>query len=791
MFKKIFAFLLIVCFLLPVSGSSAYAQSSWTFNYTGTIVTWTVPLSGTYRIEVWGAAGGDIVRQIDGNIMASGGKGARMRGDFTLPAGKQLRILIGSKGENMSSTYDTGAGGGGGTFIAEIDYGPSATYSPLIIAGGGGGANEYYDNFYNGQEGLATIGSTGSGGAGGDGGDYYSGGGGGFYTDGKGSFDYGGKSFLNGGGGGTGYVNGGFSGGGGTGYAYGGGGGGGYDGGQGGCNSGGGYGGKSYNDGINHSNSSGVREGNGYATINLITFSEVPQISSPVSGAKYLAPSLAANFSYPGASFEWQYSTNGSSFTNIVTTSEPYNWTIPSSIPDDTNIYLRVRAKVGSICGPYSPSLVFVKGMDDLLSAKLAAEAASLAANQAAFKAQEAVNKSENARIAAESASSNSITAATNALAAKDSAQEAKTIAEETVNILTVPLDSVVPDGNFSTKTFQNPYLAAINGSLEFIDGSAPMGGSILKHTATGNDSYTIGSASSLAGAREGEVWTASIYVKADTPTLVQIYLVAQNSSSGSIVYPNKIATATNEWQKISVTTTMPANTAFVGTRVDNDGGTGKVVYWDGWELRKISLVEQIKSEATAATAESAEAKLAAQQAAVRAQEAFDKSENARIAAESASSNSITAATNAQAAKISADTAAARAQEALDKSEAARSSADTAATNAQHAKDSADLSAEKAVMVEKTLQASFVELSWADNKSATTAAQEYLYISNFGFGLNYRYKINNGTYSAWQPLTADQILINLGSEDGYKQVYFQIGIDEVPLATKTQKIWKL
>ena len=50
----------------------------------------TVPANGTYTIEVWGARGG-----------ASGsnyGKGARMKGDFTLSQGDVLKIVVGQMG---------------------------------------------------------------------------------------------------------------------------------------------------------------------------------------------------------------------------------------------------------------------------------------------------------------------------------------------------------------------------------------------------------------------------------------------------------------------------------------------------------------------------------------------------------------------------------------------------------------------------------------------------------------------------------------------------------------------
>ncbi|MBA2663866.1 MAG: hypothetical protein H0U74_16375, partial [Bradymonadaceae bacterium] len=88
---------------------------------------WTVPVTGTYRIEVVGARGGQSGQP--------GGLGAYMRGDFQLVAGQQLKILVGQVGLNgdVYSSEFYSAGGGGGSFVTDVNN------SPLIIAGGGGG----------------------------------------------------------------------------------------------------------------------------------------------------------------------------------------------------------------------------------------------------------------------------------------------------------------------------------------------------------------------------------------------------------------------------------------------------------------------------------------------------------------------------------------------------------------------------------------------------------------------------------------------------------------------------
>ncbi len=235
---------------------------------------WTVPYTGTYRIEAFGARGG-----------CNGGNGARMRGDFALTQGTQLKILVGQQGS--AAPASVGNGGGGGTYVAKADN------APIIVAGGGGGTGHdcYADYDMSGVTGIDGIKgkyeTAGLGGVNGQGGGYglttqgvpNAGGGGGFYGDG-GSIGHanGGKAFVNGGVGGS--TTGGFGGGGGSDQfiygcgasPHGGSGGGGYSGGGGGatnCNGPGGGGG-SYNNGANPSNSAGANSGHGSVTINRI-----------------------------------------------------------------------------------------------------------------------------------------------------------------------------------------------------------------------------------------------------------------------------------------------------------------------------------------------------------------------------------------------------------------------------------------------------------------------------------------------------------------------------------------
>ena len=137
------------------TGRLGPSQAQCTSAYTGTnlagLVTvtsgyqyWTVPATGTYRIEAWGAAGG--------NSVSNGGYGNYMRGDFSLSSGTQLKILVGQKGD---STGQAG-GGGGGSFVAYTNN------NPLVVSGGGGGVIGASDSNAHGSN--STSGNTGYGG---------------------------------------------------------------------------------------------------------------------------------------------------------------------------------------------------------------------------------------------------------------------------------------------------------------------------------------------------------------------------------------------------------------------------------------------------------------------------------------------------------------------------------------------------------------------------------------------------------------------------------------------------
>ncbi len=280
------------------------------------VQSWTVPYSGAYRIQTYGAAGG-----------GNGGAGASMLGDFNLSAGQVLKIVVGQKGINGTGGpfgY-CGGGGGGGSYVV------SGTNSLLIAAGGGGGGlvgSTQGGNGLNGTSGGSVYNN--GGGTGGNGGQNgisngEAAGGGGFLTDGGNSANNnqlpceGGKSFLNGSAGGQSGYNGSYFGGHG-GFGGGGsgwnniwnrsGGGGGYSGGQGGTWNSSPVaiagGGGSYNSGSNQTNNSGVNSGDGEVTITLLYGVSISQTSGILcNGLTTAALSSTVNGGTPPFTYTW------------------------------------------------------------------------------------------------------------------------------------------------------------------------------------------------------------------------------------------------------------------------------------------------------------------------------------------------------------------------------------------------------------------------------------------------------------------------------------------------------
>ena len=217
------------------------------FGYTGYQETYEAQKNGTYKLEVWGAQGGNV------DATYTGGYGAYSVGEIYLNKGDKLYVNVGGQGALVSnatstaafngggtaktqSTYDSATGGGGATSITTTSGQLSAhsdSISSILIAAGGGGGAYYYSSFNSsgghaggflgsvppagtcsgrtytsGSQASQSAGGTGnkcsndvasgSFGQGGNGTSWSSGGGGGFYG--------GGAGYAHGSSGGSGYI---------------------------------------------------------------------------------------------------------------------------------------------------------------------------------------------------------------------------------------------------------------------------------------------------------------------------------------------------------------------------------------------------------------------------------------------------------------------------------------------------------------------------------------------------------------------------------------------------------
>ena len=197
------------------------SKTVFEYDYTGEEQTFTAPKEGYYKLETWGAQGGDR-----GNN--NGGKGGYSTGIIHLEENETLSIYVGGNG-----TTNNGYNGGG--LLPELNiYGGGATdirikgnslYNRVIVAGGGGsvgapGNAGGYGGGLTGGSGNGSYGTLGTGGTqiapgtgntsgtfgqGGDGinsnGGYGGAGGGGFYGGGGSGVDSSGDDDRSGAGG--------------------------------------------------------------------------------------------------------------------------------------------------------------------------------------------------------------------------------------------------------------------------------------------------------------------------------------------------------------------------------------------------------------------------------------------------------------------------------------------------------------------------------------------------------------------------------------------------------------
>ena len=150
-------------------GSANYNGSVMNFDYTGSVQTATL-IPGTYKLECWGAQGGNCYWS---SVERPGSLGGYSSGILKITSKTNLFCYVGGAGErrtivsmggggfnggghaySYTSSNPSGAGGGG----SDIRIGTDSLYSRVIVAGGGGGAG--YDNSGNYGYGGGTVGGT-------------------------------------------------------------------------------------------------------------------------------------------------------------------------------------------------------------------------------------------------------------------------------------------------------------------------------------------------------------------------------------------------------------------------------------------------------------------------------------------------------------------------------------------------------------------------------------------------------------------------------------------------------
>lgn len=147
------------------------------FDYTGAVQSVTLP-KGTYKLECWGAQGGNRSQDSASATVTGSGLGGYSIGTLTLTQLTTCYIYVGGQGGMSSSTGNvkveggfngggfashesTGEPGNGGGGATDVRIGKDSLHARIIVAGGGGGSGE--DNETGGYGGGETGGTSGSG----------------------------------------------------------------------------------------------------------------------------------------------------------------------------------------------------------------------------------------------------------------------------------------------------------------------------------------------------------------------------------------------------------------------------------------------------------------------------------------------------------------------------------------------------------------------------------------------------------------------------------------------------
>lgn len=143
-----------------------------TFNYTGAIQTWTVPVGVTFIfVEAFGAQGGNQGSNL-------GGKGGKVACSMPVTPGQVLYITVGGQSSNNIAVYGFGGNGGSATSYGTVaraggglsgisSANPITQANAFLIAAGGGGCtpsgfagNGGAGGGINGVAAISTYGGT-------------------------------------------------------------------------------------------------------------------------------------------------------------------------------------------------------------------------------------------------------------------------------------------------------------------------------------------------------------------------------------------------------------------------------------------------------------------------------------------------------------------------------------------------------------------------------------------------------------------------------------------------------
>lgn len=150
---------------------------------------------------------------------------------------------------------------------------------------------------------------------------------------------------------------------------------------------------------------------------------------------------------------------------------------------------------------------------------------------------------------------------------------------------------NTLPDGNFSTRTFQSFYTTCNGGTFQFVtDNTAPTSNVALKMVASRDDAFSYPYTGINIPVQSYSYWTFSLWAKGSVGgEFLELHILPVNSSGDLI--SSEFATIgaylTTEWKRYTVTKQMN-NTSIAGFNVRFDNNiNGDTIYINGLQLEQ------------------------------------------------------------------------------------------------------------------------------------------------------------------------------------------------------------